>query len=80
VTGTETIAAITPKVMTITNDALSRFKPRERDCYEDEEFYFKDLKWEQGYRYSMMNCLYQVLKLNILVFEFLVSIPKSTYY
>ena len=61
-TGTETIAAITPKVMTIAKEALDRFKPGERDCYQDQEFYFKDLKWEQGYRYSMMNCLYQVLE------------------
>ena len=59
--GTETLAAITPRIVNITADALSRFNPKDRDCYTDSEFSFKDLKWEKGFRYSMMNCLYQVI-------------------
>ena len=53
------LASIIPSIYTITNSAIDRFTPLERDCYLDEEFKLPHLKWEFGYRYSMINCLFE---------------------
>lgn len=38
---------------------MQRFRPKDRDCYTDEEFRLPNLDWEGGYRYSLKNCLYE---------------------
>jgi hypothetical protein len=40
---------------------MKRFDPERRGCYDDEEFYFPNLKRESGYRYSVKNCLYEAV-------------------
>jgi len=55
------LAAITPIIINTSENAMSRFSPEKRGCYSDEEFRLKALKWEDGYRYSMTNCLYSSL-------------------
>lgn len=51
--GTETLAAITPTILRTTNNTLERFEPSIRDCYLDSEFGFPNLKWSDGYRFSI---------------------------
>jgi len=59
--GSETLAAITPTRLVTTENAVSRFSPEERGCYEEKEFSFAYLKWSDGYRYSIKNCLYEAV-------------------
>lgn len=58
-TGAEILASITPTILKTSDIALTRFKPIERDCYTDDEFLLPNLKWDDGYRYSVKNCLYE---------------------
>ena len=57
--GSETLLAIMPTILNTSQEAMDRFTPEERNCYADEEFRFKYLKYEYGFRYSMLNCLYE---------------------
>ena len=59
--GEHTAAAIFPTIVNTTNEAISRFDPNTRGCYVDEEFHFKTLTWNAGYRYSLRNCLFASL-------------------
>ena len=54
----ETLLALTPTILNTTMDALD-MKPVVRNCYKQEEFYFHYMQFEQGFRYSMQNCLYE---------------------
>ncbi len=49
-----------------TENAISRFFPSRRKCYQDHEFLFKNLKWSEGFRYSNKNCLYEAVIESIL--------------
>ena len=49
---------MTPTILNTTESALS-MAPEDRNCYTQEEFYFKYMQYEQGFRYSMQNCLYE---------------------
>ena len=42
----------------ITSGALN-FAPKERKCWLDSEIELKELKYSDGYRYTMTNCLYE---------------------
>ena len=53
------MASVTPSILSTTDVAIHRFTPLERDCYIDQEFSLPNLKWDGGYRYSIMNCLYE---------------------
>jgi hypothetical protein len=55
--GTEVLAALTPTIYNTTDAAIDRFEPKHRNCYLDEEFRLPNLKWEDGFRYSIKNCL-----------------------
>ena len=55
--GTEVLAALTPTIFSTTEQAISRFPPSGRNCYLDSEFELPNLKWEDGFRYSIKNCL-----------------------
>jgi hypothetical protein len=44
-----------------TSNALSRFEPDKRKCFQDQEFNFNNLKYSEGYRYSNKNCLYEAI-------------------
>ncbi len=55
------MASLAPSIVNTSDSALVRFRPNERGCYVDEEFHLKRLGWEDGYRYSMKNCLYASL-------------------
>ncbi len=59
--GTYTMASLSPAIVNTSESALTRFHPKERGCYTDDEFHLKRLGWEDGYRYSMKNCLYASL-------------------
>ena len=59
ISGTETLVAMTITVMNTTEKALTTFSPLKRGCYLETEFYLKYMKWADGYRYSMQNCLYE---------------------
>jgi len=50
--GTETLSALIPSLINTTENAISRFGPEDRNCYQDKEFQFNYLKWSEGYRYS----------------------------
>ena len=53
--GELTEVALVPTVIETTSDAISKFEPEKRGCYNDEEF---ELRYMHGLRYSMDNCLY----------------------
>jgi hypothetical protein len=57
VSGTEVLSALTPTVYNTTESAIDRFPPEQRNCYQEDEFDFPNLRWEDGYRYSIKNCL-----------------------
>jgi hypothetical protein len=57
--GTETLSAMTFTVSETTPKALERLRPDQRNCYVDNEFGFKYLRSDAGFRYSMQNCLYE---------------------
>lgn len=42
-------------------DAINRFSPEDRACRTDNEFKLRYLVKEQGYRYSMLNCLTDIV-------------------
>ena len=45
-------------LINITSDAMD-FAPKERKCWVDSEIELKELKYSDGYRYTMTNCLYE---------------------
>ena len=55
------LLALVPTVISTTPTALSRFEPDKRRCYQDAEFNLPNLRFEDGYRYSHTNCLYQAV-------------------
>ncbi len=59
--GTETLAAMSATIINTTDISLNRFTPEERDCYLDNEFYFKNLLWAERFRYSIRNCFYEAV-------------------
>ena len=59
--GQYTLVSLAPFIINTTHNEMSRFTPEKRGCYSDEEFQLKILRWEDGYRYSMNNCLYSSL-------------------
>ncbi len=60
-TGTYTLAYLSPVIVNTSENAINRFQPEERGCYTDDEFHLKRLGWDDGFRYSMKNCLYASL-------------------
>ena len=59
--GQYTLVSLEPSIINTSENAMYRFIPEKRGCYTDKEFQLKTLKWEDGYRYSMNNCLYSSL-------------------
>lgn len=60
---------MTPTILNTTESALG-MTPKIRNCYKQDEFYFHYMQFEQGFRYSMQNCLYEsVLEAIIEIFE-----------
>ncbi len=57
--GTETLVALIPSVINTTKNTMARYQPDKRKCYEDAEFDLPNLRYDDGYRYSHTNCLYQ---------------------
>jgi len=55
------LAALTPTIFNTTETAISRFTPQERGCYTDDEFKLKVVNREDGFKYSLRNCLYSAL-------------------
>ena len=51
--------SVSPSFFNTTETAIKRFRPVDRDCYLDQEFQLPNLHWSGGFRYSMMNCLYE---------------------
>jgi len=51
------LAALTPVIVNTSENVISRFTPLERGCYTNEEFHLKLFPWDNGYRYSLTNCL-----------------------
>ena len=51
--------SIIPTIFNTTKSAVERFTPLERDCYLDDEFQLPNLRWDFGFRYSIINCLYE---------------------
>jgi hypothetical protein len=56
--GTFTLASLAPVVVNTSETVITRFTPLQRDCYSDDEFHLKAFNWDDGFRYSMTNCLY----------------------
>ena len=65
-TGFSTLASVVPSKVITTEGAISRFSPNDRDCNTDKESSMKFLSHEQGFRYSLHNCLYEIVIQNIL--------------
>ena len=59
--GVLTEVAIMPTITNTSLDAIEKFDPLERDCYTEDEYKLKYFTLEHGFRYSMRNCLYNVL-------------------
>jgi hypothetical protein len=59
--GTETLVALIPSVINTTKNTMARYQPDKRKCYEDAEFDLPNLRYDDGYRYSHTNCLYQAV-------------------
>ena len=59
--GFSTLASIKPSKSFTTKVAINRFLPKERECRTDEEFKLRHLLRDQGYRYSLENCLYDIV-------------------
>ena len=57
--------AVTPTLMSTTDEAKERFSPRERGCYVEGELPLKYLP-SNFYRYEMSNCLFEAAYENIL--------------
>ena len=51
--------AVTPTLVSTSENAIERFTPVERNCYEEGELYLAHLTDSMGYRYDMKNCLFQ---------------------
>ena len=64
--GTENRIAVIPVTTYTTKNALARFNPEERDCYNDDEISLKYLPRRDGYRYGIGNCLFEAAFENIL--------------
>jgi hypothetical protein len=58
ISGAFSLASITPVVFSTTDNVIKHFTASERGCYIDKEFQLKILKWDDGFRYSIKNCLY----------------------
>ena len=50
---------ITPTITNTTEEAIVRFNPEDRNCYNDHELIPKFFPEANGYRYSLQNCLVQ---------------------
>ena len=63
------MSALTPTILNTTESALG-MTPEVRNCYKQDEFFFHYMQFEQGFRYSMQNCLYEsVLEAIIKIFD-----------
>ncbi len=56
-----TLASLAPVIVNTSENVITRFTPLQRDCYNDDEFHLKAFNWDDGFRYSMTNCLYAAL-------------------
>ena len=54
-----------PTILSTTPAAL-QFTPEDRNCYSSDELDLKYFSWNQGFKYSMQNCLYESLLESIL--------------
>ena len=63
--GSETLIAMIPTILSTTPAAL-QFTPEDRNCYSSDELDLKYFSWNQGFKYSMQNCLYESLLESIL--------------
>ena len=64
--GTENQIAVTPTLISTSQNAMERFTPAERDCYSEDEISLKYLPRDHGYRYEMSNCLFESAFENII--------------
>ena len=55
------MVSLFPMIVNTSESVMARFSPEERECFTDEEFDFKYLKREDGFRYSLQNCFYSSL-------------------
>ena len=59
--GTTNSISMTANIMKATDTVISRLSPDLRTCYTESEFEFMYLTNENGYRYSIDNCLYEAV-------------------
>ena len=57
--GTETRIPFTITKTITKNDAIDELIPEDRDCYQDAEATLSSLNNDQGFRFSLQNCLYE---------------------
>jgi hypothetical protein len=55
--GTETQINLEPTISDTTENAISKFTPKERNCYSKGEVYLTHLVNGDGFRYEMNNCV-----------------------
>ena len=55
--GTETQINLEPTISITTEEAISKFPPKERNCYTKREVNLTHLVYEDGFRYEMSNCI-----------------------
>ena len=55
--GTETQINLKPTIISTTDNAIQQFTPSERNCYTDGEANLTHLRYDEGFRYEMNNCL-----------------------
>ena len=56
-TGTETQINLKPIISNTTEEAIYKFDPEDRGCYTQHEQNLTYLRYEDGFRYEMNNCL-----------------------
>ena len=55
------MVSLSPMIVNTSESVMARFSPEERECFTDEEFDFKYLKRQDGFRYSLKNCFYSAI-------------------
>ena len=64
--GSEIQLNLNPSITYTTQDAIDTFSSEQRDCYDDGEVHLTTLSWEDGYQYSMSNCLIDQANIDIM--------------
>ena len=63
--GSDVKITIKPTVTYTTDDAIEKFEPHDRKCYEEGENPLEEVSYDDGFAYDMINCLINQGLINI---------------